>query len=171
MEVEVAGRRGLVTLAGGALLLLAVLGLAITPQSRSGEPLLLSPTNLALFRYLRQSQQWLAELRALDGQLAAMLDDDTGDIYRLGRQAQAASRQAHDLAQAVERERSPAALTALQEALREAASRYDRAAERVLVYVGAPDGDTQQQAWQALLAAQEAFRQVSGRQEALWTGR
>jgi hypothetical protein len=169
VELEVSKRTGIVMFFGGLLLTLALLGHAVTPYARSGEPLLLSPSNLAMLNYLRLSKQWLVQFQSLDHQLSAILADDTSDIYRLGRQAQQASRQTHDLAQTIRREPPPAALLALQQSLQNVADNYDHAAQLVLLYVGAPDPQSQRQAFDALSAAQASFRQATERQELLWT--
>jgi len=171
MEIELSRAGGAVLLAMALLLVAGLLGFAVTPYARSGEPLLLSPSNLAMLNYMRRSQQWLAELQALDHNLAVLLDDDTADIYRLGKAAQSSSRHAHSVAQSINSAEAPAALAGLQVALQEAADNYDRAAQIVLLYVGAPSGETRQQAAEAMLRAQQSFRKAAARQEVLWATR
>ena len=173
MEIEVELPRGfrhfLYVLAAFALILaLSLLGLAVSPRDASGDPIVLSPANLAILRYLRQSSTWIQDLQGVDGEIAALLEGNGDDIYREGKKAQGAFRKALDVTRAVERTSAPPALVSLQESLGRTSDAYLEAARAVLIYVSSPGEEERRQAYRALAAARAELRNLARQQERLW---
>lgn len=170
MEIEVS-RRGLLTiLALGMALAFLLTGLIVSPHDDEGSPLVLSPFHLATARYLKMTQDWLADLEKTDECLAAVLKDP-GNIYGQGKEAEHIFTSAATLTRQVEGAEAPPSLTALHETMSTTTMAYLEAAQLTLLSVGAPTLENRQGAKKALETARAAWKRSAEQQESLWPGR
>ena len=139
---------------------LGFLGWANSPLDPDGRPLLLNPERRAILRYLDAAAAWadrLAEVGVLlDGLMPPELPSDaddadsalptvpapaeqSADLYRQTHEARQAFDALQELAQEMERARTPDALIGLHELVGRALEAHLAWADGVLVYVGAPE--------------------------------
>lgn len=113
------------------------LGLAVTPITTGGQPVIYSPAVRQTEIYRRQAQQRVGSLQTLDAQLVAVL---TGaeDVYALSNAAQTCLQTAVELDKVISLTYPPAALVSLQDGLLNAADQYLAAAVMVNRWVGEP---------------------------------
>lgn len=123
-----------------ALLALAVwglflLGVRVTPP---GAPVIYAPAVRRTETYRQKAQTWLAEMQAVDGELARLLSAPPADVYDLSQEAQSVLDDAADLSQAVSLIYPPAGLVSLRDGLQAAADAYLAAAVQLNLWVGEP---------------------------------
>jgi len=71
------------------VLVLSGIGWCVSPKDNDGRPILLSPEVKAMEDYRRSAQTWMDQLRALDSEIAGLLQTDrAGDLFTQSRQAQ-----------------------------------------------------------------------------------
>ncbi len=123
MEIEVKLSRGWAVLALGVVLLsLGFVGHHVTPVSREGELLVLTPRLWQRYGFLRETAAQLAALAALDTTLV------TGDLTAVAQ----AGEQAAQVAAAVAVTAGPQECTPVRESLMLAAQAYQSAATAIL---------------------------------------
>ena len=65
------------------VMLLSTVGFFVSPRDGEGKPILLSPEVKAMEDYRRSAQSWMDQLRALDSEIAGLLQTDReGDLVR-----------------------------------------------------------------------------------------
>lgn len=167
MELEFSRRTIYAIISVTLIILLAILGSAVTPVDGSGQLLVLSPDYVATVRYLKAVQGWLDRLAQIDADLVEVMEEQ-GNIYTQGRDAERAFERALSVVREVEQGKAPPALASLRTALSQAASGYVQAARAVLLWVSAPSAENRQGVDEALDAARGKLESCQSQQEALW---
>jgi hypothetical protein len=115
------------------------LGRRVTPLSH-GEPVIYSPSVRRTETYRRQIKTWVADARAVDACIVALLTEDqtNANVYRLSDGAQECLEEAVRLAQAISLKLPPVSLLNLQEGVQATADLYLEAALHLNSWVGEP---------------------------------
>lgn len=122
------------------VMLLSIVGFFVSPRDGEGKPILLSPEVKAMEDYRRSAQYWMDQLRALDGEIAGLLQTDRdGDLFTQSRQAQQMLEHAVDLAKQVDQTQTPAAALGYHEQMYTATITYLEAARSGMRWVSAPE--------------------------------
>lgn len=98
--------------------LLVGIGLAVSPRTDSGRPVVLSPPVRAVALYRGQVQQWVARWIALTDDMETMLSGDAAELLALSQTAHIVFTGAIALAQEVDRAEAPAPMLGLHEQAR-----------------------------------------------------
>jgi hypothetical protein len=117
-------------------LLLTLVGALASPRDAQGRPLLLLPDVKAMEDHRRAVSSNATSLHLLDGEISALLEGQSLDLFTQSRQAQAAFEHGLHLAQAVDVQAAPPALDGLRQASAQAASAYLETARLALRWVG-----------------------------------
>jgi len=122
------------------VLVLSGIGWFVSPKDNDGRPILLSPEVKAMEDYRRSAQTWMDQLRALDSEIAGLLQTDrAGDLFTQSRQAQQMLEHAVELAKQVDQTRTPAAALGYHEQMYAATMNYLEAARAGMRWVSAPE--------------------------------
>ena len=140
------------------VILLTVLGAWASPRNELGRPLLLLPDVKAVEDYRRSINGTAAELRLLDGEIAALLAGKDADLFTQSRQAQAAFEHALRISQEVDVQEAPAALAGLHDVSSKTASAYLEAARLTLKWVSLPEEANQKAAESGLAQARQLLK-------------
>jgi len=146
-------------------LFLTVLGALVSPQDVQGRPILLLPDVKAVEDYRRSVSSATTGLRLLDGEIAALLTDQTPDLFTQSRQAQAAFEHALHIAQDIDIQAAPPALDGLRGAAAGTASAYLEAARSTLRWVSLPQEDNHKAAEDGLAQARQELKSL---EESKW---
>lgn len=142
------------TLALLAVLGLLALGWAASPRDDRGRPLLLLPDVKAMEAYRRQALDATGELRLVDGEISAALSGDAGDLFGQTRSAQSAFEHILRVAEDVDRQAVPPALTGLHDELNAASLNYLESARLTLRWLSIPTPENLAAAREKLAGAQ-----------------
>lgn len=122
------------------MIFLSIIGFFVSPRDGEGKPILLSPEVKAVEDYRRYAQFWMQQLRALDSEIAGLLQTDrAGDLFTQSRQAQQMLEHAVELAKQVDQTQTPAAALGYHEQMYAATMNYLEAARAGMRWVSAPE--------------------------------
>lgn len=167
MELEFSPRTVWAIVGVALVILLIVLGRAVTPIAGDGRPLALSPAYVTTVRYLKAVQGWLDRLARIDTDLIEVMGEQ-GNIYTQSRDAERAFERALSVAREVEQGKAPLSLASLQAALTRSARACVQAAHAALLYVSTPSAENRQTVDEALDAARSERERCRDLQEGLW---
>jgi len=136
------------------------LGVQVTPYTRDGLPVLLSPSMRQSLAYRRQALEWTRQLQDLDARIAK-LQSQPQDVYEQTRQAEAILSSSLQIAQAIELRPAPAALTGLRALLADASRCYYTTAQGIAGWVGAPTPENAETVGKGLAGARAALKTLS----------
>ena len=146
-------------------LFLTMLGALSSPRDAQGRPLLILPDVKAVEDYRLAMGRATAEMRLLDGEIAALLAGQNADLFTQSRQAQAAFEQALRIAQEIDVRAAPLALDGLRGTAASTASAYLEAARLALRWVSLPQEENRTAAENSLAQAQQ---QLNGLEDSKW---
>jgi len=146
-------------------LLFIGLGWLASPRDAQGHPLLLLPDVKAVEDYRRAATYNAAGLRLLDGEIAALLQGSSPDLFTKSSQAQAAFEHALAIAQKIDVQSAPPALAGLREASAQTASTYLEASRLALRWVSLPQEPNRTAAEKELTQAQQELETL---EESQW---
>lgn len=146
-------------------LILTSVGAQASPRDGQGRPLLLLPDVKAVEDYRRSISATTAELRLLDGELAALLAGQTIDLFTQSRQAQAVFEHALRIAEKIDVQEAPPALGGLRDISAKTAAAYLEAARLALRWVSLPQEANHTAAESGLAQARQQLQTV---EESKW---
>ena len=153
---------GLLPIAAGIALL--VLGAAASPRDGRGRPMLLLPDVRAVQAYQATARNALADLRAVDADLAALLVDQPEDVFERSRQAQRVVTRVVEINQVLDRHIAPAAMTVVGDELVRVNLLYLEAARTAMAAVAMPADENLVAAREALDVARRGLADLEGSQ-------
>jgi hypothetical protein len=153
---------GLLPVAAGIALL--VLGAAASPRDGRGRPVLLLPDVRAVQAYQATARRTLADLHAVDADLAALLRDQPEDVFERSRQAQRVVTSVVEISQSLDRHIAPAAMALVGDQLGQAGLLYLEAARSAMAAVAMPVEENFLGAREALNAARSGLADLEGTQ-------
>ena len=157
MEVEIRPGALLATLMVGVVMLLPMLGFAVSPRDADGRPVLLLPDVRAVELYRRQVTSWVSYWTGVDETLNEVLNGDVAQLLALSRKAQRAFEQSAALARDVDASESPPALLGLRDLSTQVAADYVGASVAVARWLSAPSTENRVAAEEALAIAREGL--------------
>jgi hypothetical protein len=160
MEVEIRPGALLATLTIAVVMLLPVLGFAVSPRDADGRPVLLLPDVRAVELYRCQVTSWVSNWTGVDESLNEVLSGDVTQLLALSRRAQRAFEQSAALAQDVDASESPPALLGLRDLSIQVAADYVGASVAVARWLSAPSPENRVAAEEAVAAAGEGLAAV-----------
>jgi hypothetical protein len=146
------------------IVLLVVVGWSASPRDENGRPLLLLPDVKAVEDYRRLAVAWNDEFHLIDGEIAALLADESYDIFGQSRQAQRAVERALEIVQGIDRQEAPPTLVGLREDLGRVSISYLESARLALRWLSVPDQAHREQVEQSLSQARSGLKELESSQ-------
>ena len=168
MEIEVSRRFIAIVALSLALIILIVVGLAVSPRDAGGHPLLLSPERRAVLHYMSRCRNWADRLESLQMRLDDLTPEGTdfqpvaspGDLYRQAQEAQRILDAASSLRREVEQAGVPSTMTGVHGMVTASVQATYAWAEALSAFVGAPSQQEAQELVNLRREARESLAQL-----------
>lgn len=147
-----------------AIALLILVGWHASPRNEDGRPLLLLPDTKAVEEYRRLVVVWSNELRLVDGEITAILANDTTDLFGQSRRAQRAFEHILEISQEIDRHEAPPTMMGLRESLNNASAAYLESSRLTLRWLSLPEQANMEQAQQVLSDARSNLHDLESSQ-------
>lgn len=157
MEVRIRPRALLGTLTVIVVVLLPILGAAVSPRDAVGLPMLLLPDVRAVEQYRRQARGWVGDWAGVAETLNEVLSGDETQLLGLSRKAQRAFELSVTVAREIDATEVPSALLGLRDLSTQVAADYVGASAAVARWLSAPSMENREAAEQAVLVAKDGF--------------
>lgn len=153
MEIEVPRRFVVVAAVSLVLLVLALVGLAVSPRDADGHFLLLSPERRAVLQYQTRCRDWARRLESLRSRLDALMPTtenfqpaaSPGDLYRQAQEAQRILDAVAALRREVEQARVPPTMAGVHDLVTASVQAHQAWAEALSAFIGAPSSQGAQE--------------------------
>jgi hypothetical protein len=147
-----------------AIALLILVGWHASPRNENGRPLLLLPDTKAVEEYRRMIVNWSDELRLVDGEIAAILANDTTDLFGQSRHAQRAFEHILEISQDIDQHEAPPTMLGLRESLGSTSAAYLESSRLILRWLSLPEQKNMDQAQQTLSDARSNLHNLESSQ-------
>jgi hypothetical protein len=146
------------------LALLIFAGWRASPRNEDDRPVLLLPDMKAVEGYRRLAVSWSDELRLVDGGIAAILANDTTDLFGQSRRAQRAFEHILEISQDIDRKEAPPTMVGLRETLDVVSMTYLESSRLTLRWLSLPEQANKNQAKKTLSEARSGLKRLEGSQ-------
>jgi hypothetical protein len=141
-------------------IILIIIGRNVTPFSKDGKQLFLSPRVARIAAYQNNVQRWTGEIGTVQIEMQSILDKQATDLFQQDSQIQDAVRRTQNLTTSIDGTTAPDTLVGLRSLILDAASSNEQAAAAIAIWASAPSDPSLQSAKDAILTAKTALTKV-----------